>query len=48
MDSIDLNDAPFIAAALATQADIWSDDLHFQRQKRVRVWKTKDLLKTFL
>lgn len=43
MDAIDPDDAQFIAAALATNSDIWSDDPHFQRQKRVKIWKTKDL-----
>ncbi len=26
-------------------ADIWSDDAHFGRQKKVKVWKTADLAK---
>jgi len=43
MDKIDTNDTPFIAAALAAKADIWSDDEHFQRQNKVKVWRTKDL-----
>ena len=45
MDRIDPNDTPFIAAALATNSDIWSDDKHFERQNKVKVWKTKDLEK---
>lgn len=45
MDSIDPDDTPFIAAALATGADIWSDDAHFDAQTKVEVWKTKDLIK---
>jgi predicted nucleic acid-binding protein len=43
MWKIDPNDTPFIAAALSIRSDIWSDDTHFLRQKRIRVWKTKDL-----
>jgi len=43
MDNIDKDDTPFIAAALAAKADIWSDDEHFQRQNKVKVWRTKDL-----
>lgn len=43
MGPIDQNDTPFIAAALATNSDIWSDDKHFERQNKVKVWKTKDL-----
>lgn len=44
MDEIDPLDTPFIAAALAVKCDIWSDDGHFQKQKRVNIWKTKDLV----
>ncbi|MEK6961039.1 MAG: PIN domain-containing protein [Nanoarchaeota archaeon] len=44
MDPIDPNDTPFIAAALATGADVWSDDAHFKRQGTVRVWKTRELV----
>ncbi|MDO8554757.1 MAG: PIN domain-containing protein [Candidatus Micrarchaeota archaeon] len=45
MDSIDSDDTPFIAAALATGADIWSDDPHFTKQKKIKIWKTEDLVK---
>lgn len=45
MDTIDQDDTPFIAASLATNSDIWSDDKHFERQNKVKVWKTKDLEK---
>jgi len=34
---IDDNDAPFIAAALATESDIWSDDKHFEKQKKQKI-----------
>ena len=44
MDQIDPDDSQFIAVALATKADIWSDDKHFQQQKKIKVWKTKDLI----
>ena len=43
MDRIDQDDTPFIAAALATGSDIWSEDTHFEKQKKIKVWKTKDL-----
>ena len=43
MDKVDKDDTPFIAAALATKADIWSDDKHFEKQNRIKIWKTKDL-----
>ena len=45
MDKIDPNDTAFIAAALATGADIWSDDPHFAKQKKIKIWKTSDLAK---
>ncbi len=45
MAGIDREDVPFLAAALSTTCDgIWSDDAHFRRQKRVKVWSTKDVL----
>lgn len=45
MEPIDPDDAPFLACALAICADgIWTEDAHFDRQDRVRVWKTSDLL----
>ncbi len=45
MDSIDKDDTPFIAAALATKSAIWSDDKHFEKQNKIKVWKTNDLIK---
>ena len=45
MDSIDPNDAPFIATALSYNCDIWSDDKHFQQQQKIKVWTTEHLLK---
>lgn len=45
MEHIDENDAPFIAAALATNSDIWSDDKHFNKQNKVKIWKTKEIAK---
>ena len=44
MDHIDPDDTPFIAAALATKAVIWSEDNHFQIQSKIKVYKTKELL----
>lgn len=45
MRTIDPDDTPFIALALAVENDgVWSDDRHFKQQSRIRVWKTKDLL----
>lgn len=45
MRDIDIKDSPFIAAALSVDADIWSDDNHFVKQDRVKIWKTIDLAK---
>jgi predicted nucleic acid-binding protein len=44
MDPIDPDDTPFIAAALAIGASIWSDDAHFKKQDEVRVFTTKELI----
>ncbi|MBI5036668.1 hypothetical protein HZC09_04985 [Candidatus Micrarchaeota archaeon] len=44
MDSIDPDDTPFVAAALAINADgIWSDDRHFERQNLAKIFKTSRL-----
>ncbi len=49
METIDPNDVQFIAAALAISCDgIWSDDKHFQKQHRIQVWTTKELLEELL
>lgn len=46
MSRIDMDDAPFVALALSFQNDcIWSEDKHLLKQKRVKVWRTRDLLK---
>ena len=45
MNKIDSKDTPFIAAARATNSEIWSDDKHFEKQKKVKVWKTSELAK---
>ena len=46
MKNIDEEDAPFIALALSFDNDgIWSNDVHFDRQQLVPVWKTTDMLK---
>lgn len=44
MDQIDPDDTPFIAAALALNASIWSDDTHFKKQKKIPVFTTKELI----
>lgn len=47
MEQIDPDDTPFIAAALAAEAAIWSDDKHFTRQNVVKVWTTRELVRTY-
>ena len=43
--NIDKDDAIFVAAALAYNASIWSDDLDFQKQNAVKILTTKDMIK---
>jgi len=44
MDSVDSDDAPFLAAALTIKAaGIWTHDPHFDAQALVRVFHTRDL-----
>ena len=46
MASIDIEDVPFIALALSIGNDgIWSDDNHFQKQKKIKIWKTEEVIK---
>jgi len=48
MEKIDINDSPILACALASPNNgIWTEDKHFEKQERIKVWKTKDLI-TFL
>jgi len=45
---IDPNDIPFVALSLAIENDgIWSSDKHFEKLKKIKVWKTSDLIKHF-
>ena len=42
---IDPGDIPFIALALAVDNDgIWTNDKHFRKVKKMKVWKTSELL----
>ncbi len=44
----DVDDAPFVALYLATNADgVWTDDLHFKNQKELMVFRTKELAIAF-
>jgi len=46
MKNIDPDDFPFLALALSFENDgIWTNDKHFLKQKEVKVWRTKELLK---
>lgn len=42
--SIDKDDVLFFAAALAFSCQIWSDDLHFRQQQRIKILTTQDLI----
>lgn len=45
MKGIDENDSSFIAVALALDLDgIWSNDKDLHKQKKVKVWNTKELM----
>lgn len=44
MEHIDPEDVAFIAAALSLDTPIWSDDKHFERQSRIKVTKTRNLV----
>jgi predicted nucleic acid-binding protein len=41
---IHITDIVFIATALAFNCPIWSDDKHFQKQKQIKIFTTKDIL----
>ena len=41
----DENDVPFVALALSIpNSGIWTNDNHFSKQDRIRIWKTEDLI----
>jgi predicted nucleic acid-binding protein len=45
MEKIDINDAPILACALAIRNDgVWTEDRHFEKQDKVRMWKSAELL----
>lgn len=46
MKNIDPKDAPILACALAIPNDgIWTQDKHFEKQNKVKIWNSKNLLK---
>jgi predicted nucleic acid-binding protein len=47
METIDANDAPFLAVGLALDiGSIWTEDRHFQKQDLLKVFSTRGLLET--
>ena len=43
---IDEKDVPFIALALSIKNDgIWTNDKHFKKQKKIKIFTTQDLIK---
>jgi predicted nucleic acid-binding protein len=44
----DADDVSFLACAIALNSNIWSDDKHFKKQKKVKVFTTNEFVKTFL
>ena len=42
---IDEDDTIFFATALAYNAVIWSDDKHFQKQDKIKILTTQDMIK---
>ncbi len=43
---IDKDDVSIIASSLVYgSCPIWSDDKHFQQQKKIKIWKTEDIIK---
>lgn len=48
MKHIDPDDVVFLACAIALNANIWSDDKDFQKQKKVNIFTTSDFIKKFL
>lgn len=46
MKDIDIKDSLFVALALKLKIPIWSNDLHFKRQKKVSAYTTEEILET--
>ena|SRR3989338_121897 len=48
LGKIDPDDVIFLATALSLDnSKIWSDDTHFEKQNKITVFKTKDIVKLF-
>lgn len=48
MRDIDIKDAPFVALALKLKIPVWSNDLHFKKQKKVTSYTTEEIFSIFL
>ncbi|MFH1325427.1 MAG: PIN domain-containing protein [archaeon] len=48
MKDVDINDVPFLACAISLNAEIWSDDSDFRKQKKVKIFTTAEFIKKFL
>ena len=44
---IDQDDSIFVATALAFDCPIWSEDKHFKKQNKIKVYTTKEVLSLF-
>lgn len=45
MKKIDAKDTPYLALALSFDCDgIWTEDKHFEKQNKIKVWKTRELI----
>ncbi|MFC1682440.1 PIN domain-containing protein [Nanoarchaeota archaeon] len=44
INHIDPDDVQFVATALKYNVAIWSDDKHFQKQNKIKIFTTKDIL----
>lgn len=47
MGKIDQDDVIFIASAIAYNAVIWTDDFHFQKQDKIKILTTKEMMENF-
>ena len=47
LGKIDKDDVVFLACALALNIGIWSDDKDFQKQKKVGIFTTRDMINRF-
>jgi len=48
MENIDIKDSQFTALALKLGIPIWSNDLHFKKQKKVESFTTEEIITQFL